>query len=527
MQQCRGGRWSFLPAVVAALSLMVLSGCQHDPRRYEYVASDLGYAATSDSLGVSGFLDLSVQRQVQRTEEAGTWRRRADHAASLAVELRALRTSLGLDPTQADLWLRLAKRSRWFGNYQHTEDALLGLRAALPFVNERRHDLAAAAAVCGSWLRYDRGEWKRGSALVDSARVHSADKDETQLLEALHLAGLGRNRRAEETAFRFAKSDHRAHWIYAVSYWRRGGPEPAHGIFNGTSSTIVSADADFVKGVMRPMSVHVAESYRDFGLVEELLGNWWLAERQYEHALDAVPGADDPAIARVDHTILRRTRRDNTMPVWLAFGRHYVTGSLSAYTAFALDRHGDATDTASREFWASAVLDAAGSCVRLDIDAAWARRARGLVLAHYQEQETQARHDLVAATRWFDRRRIVDVESLAVLGRLFLEAGRPAHARPVLERATNAAPGRARVWSDLGLAYIQLGLPDRALPALEHALNGDPTLAVAWYNRGLLRFHMDDLEGAVEDLNRACELAPGNKDISALLERLRRRLGRE
>ena len=47
-------------------------------------------------------------------------------------------------------------------------------------------------------------------------------------------------------------------------------PEPAHGIFTGTASAVSSGTSDFVKGQMRPTTVHAAECYRDFGTVEEM-----------------------------------------------------------------------------------------------------------------------------------------------------------------------------------------------------------------------------------------------------------------
>ena len=212
------------------------------------------------------------------------------------------------------------------------------------------------------------------------------------------------------------------------------------------------------------------------------------------------------------------------MPAWLAFGRYYVTGSLSAYTAMAYSRFGAAEDPESRDFWASMVLDAAGTCVRLDIDAAWARRARGLVLVTFDGKQELARQDLEAARRWFDRRRIDDLQTLLALGRLYLSSSRYARARPLLERAVHLAGDRADLWSDLGLVRIHLGDREEALKALDRALELDANLAVAWYNRGLLRFHFDDLPGAITDLEQARALAPEDPAINRLLGQLRQRL---
>ncbi len=506
-------------AVAASLALALLAGCQTGPSRLQYSPAELRYAASADSLGVAAFLSLPPAERRARADDARRWLDRADRAASLAPELRALRTAVGLDPTRAAAWLRLARLCRWYGDYQQAEDALAGFAAALPTLTSRRHLLAGHAAVTASWLRYDRGEWKRGLAWADSAAAHGETDDEVHLLSALHLAGLGRNRRAEDLANRFAQLDHRSHWIYGISFWHRGGGvETARSVFTGRDAGV---NAELLSGPMTPREPRAAECFRDFARVEELVGNWWEAERLYESSMKFVPGRRRAEVVRIDHAPLGHGG-EVEMPVWLAFDRYYVTGSLSAYTDLAFRRYRAATDQATREFWASAVVDAAGTCVRLGLDEPFARRARGLVLADVRTQWDQARQDLQAAQVEFDRRRLEDPETLATLGRLYLWADRPARARPLLERAVTAAPREPRPWSDLGLARIQLGQPDLALAALEQALALDADLAVAWYNRGLLRFHLDDLDGAVSDLEQARDLAPDDPEIATLLEELLR-----
>ncbi|MEZ4388956.1 MAG: tetratricopeptide repeat protein [Candidatus Krumholzibacteriia bacterium] len=500
------------------LAAVWLAGCQTSPARAPVALASLRYAADADSLGLDAFLRRSAAEQASRRSQARTYLGRAAASARLADELRALRTAVGLDPTSADGWVQLAHLGRWFGDYQQAEDALAGFAAASPLVPRRRHELAAEAALVASWLRYDRGEWKRGLAWADSAAAHGAAEDEVQLLRALHLAGLGRNRRAEDVAYRFANRDHRSHWIYGMSYWHRAGVEAAHAIFTGRDASV---SEEVLTGPMAPEKPHAAECFRDFARVEELMGNWWEAERLYESAMASVPGRERTDLLRLDHPALAEAGLA-AMPVWLAFDRYYVMGSLSAYTDLAYRRYREAGDPASREFWASAAVDAAGCCLRLDLAPPLARRVRGLILADAPGRRDQARQDLEAAQRALDARRVVDLETLTTLARLYLRSDRPAQARPLLERAVAAAPDQARAWSDLGLARIQLGEPDLALTALETALGLDPDLAVAWYNRGLLRFHLDDLDGAVADLERAHDLAPADPDIATLLDELRR-----
>lgn len=505
---------------LAAVLMMVLSGCQTAPPRVDFTADELGYAADADSLGMAAFLELPAEDQQQRRRWARRWRRTAVDAGSLAGELRALRTAVGLDPAHGAAWLRLAERTRWFGDYAQTEEALDGFAQALPHLPSRRHELAGQAALITSWLRYDRGEWRRGDAWADSAQAHGANEDMVQLLKALHQAGLGRNRRAEDIAFRFAHSDHRAHWICGVSYWRRADAESGHAVFTGRGA--VRTNREIVNGPMLPQEPHAAECFRDYGRVEELMGNWWHAKELYESSVAFVPAREQANMVRVDHRVPGESDADAVQPIWLAFDRYYVTGSLSAYTDLAYRRYRAATDPADREFWAAAVVDAAGSCVRLDLHPAYARRARGLVLVDVRSQWDLARRDLVAAQRYFDRQSDPDLPTMAALGRLYLRMERPAQALQVLERAVAVEDGSARLWSDLGLARIQLGQPDGALAALEEALALDPSLAVAYYNRGLLRFHMDDLDAAVADVQRAHELAPDDPEIARLLAELRK-----
>lgn len=516
------------PALLACVLLLplvlLLAACQTGPDRWITYPDEILFAASADSLGLESFLSLAAAVRDQRAAEAERWRRQALASRSVTESLRALNTAVGLDPTCAAAWLDLAQRRRWYGDYLQTEDALVAGRAALPWQAGPRRALSAQLALTEGWLRYDRGEWRRGLAWVDTAQAHGADADAVELLRALHLAGNGRNRRAEDIAFRFAGRDHRAHWIYGVSFWRRGGVQAAHGIFTGTASDHSSGTEDYIKGPMRPTTVGAAECYRDFAIVEELLGNAWLARHNYQYAASFVPWRDQSVLSRVDQAGLGRGRAESVMPVYLAFDRYYVTGSISAYTALALDRFQQATEAAEREFWAAAVLDAAGTCLRLDLHPAWARRARGLVLATFADQQTRARQDLELAQIWFDSQRLEDLQTLSVLGRLSLEAARPARAQPLLERAVRLAPGQPRLWSDLGLSYIQLGQPEPAMAALSRALDLDAELAVAWYNRGLLRFHLEDLQGAVADLERASALAPDDPAITVLLDQLRRRL---
>lgn len=207
------------------------------------------------------------------------------------------------------------------------------------------------------------------------------------------------------------------------------------------------------------------------------------------------------------------------MPVWLGLQGAYVTGSLSSYTALALERFRAAVSGPDRDRWAGETVNAAGICLRLDLDALGARKARGLVFAA-TDNRNLALPDLRRAAQGFQELGRPDAEVEAALGhQLILAEDFPA-ALIHLQDAVNLDPARARTWSDLGLAQVTLGDQEAADRALSRAIELDPTLAVAWFNRGLMAMHQGDLERAGADLMEAARLAPDNPDIARLLQKI-------
>jgi tetratricopeptide (TPR) repeat protein len=94
------------------------------------------------------------------------------------------------------------------------------------------------------------------------------------------------------------------------------------------------------------------------------------------------------------------------------------------------------------------------------------------------------------------------------LGLALYEAGQPAAAAAVLERALRLNPGYAKAWNNLGLAYEDLGRPADALAAYRHALTTDPELAGAWANLGRLQLAGGELSAARQALQKAVALDP-------------------
>ena len=92
------------------------------------------------------------------------------------------------------------------------------------------------------------------------------------------------------------------------------------------------------------------------------------------------------------------------------------------------------------------------------------------------------------------------------LGLALYEAGQPAAAAAVLERALQLNPGYAKAWNNLGLTYEDLGRPAEALAAYRHALTADPELAGAWANIGRLQLAAGELPAARQALQKAVAL---------------------
>ena len=167
-----------------------------------------------------------------------------------------------------------------------------------------------------------------------------------------------------------------------------------------------------------------------------------------------------------------------------------------------------------------AAIDAAGTCIRRNLDLPWALRVRGLIqvaAGHVAE----GRRDLEEALRLLRQRRREDYATAATLGHLYLKENRQDAALPLLRTAVRLRPESASAWADLGLALILAADLEGARPALDRALDLDPKLAVGWYNRGLLYYHARQWDAAVADLARAAELAPDDQEIVRVLEQAR------
>jgi tetratricopeptide (TPR) repeat protein len=505
---------------VAIAVVLVVAGCAASRLAPASYPESIRYTATADSLGLEAYLALPPELRDLRRREAVRNLLAVRDDLSLDVRLRRLYTAIGLAPDLAEAWLQLLEHARWFADDQLAQSHLASMQRALAVTADPdQRALRQRAAQTMAWLSYDRGLWLDGLAWADSTEALGGGN---LVIRGLLLAGSGQFLYAGDVARRLASNDDfssDARWIRGVAEWYRGNPELARTVVQlrpGPGFGVKSQEGPdaFIPGELRPQPGHAAECWRDLGMLEETLENWDEARANYLRSFAAVAGADGRGVMRVDARNLAGSRRE--LPVWLAFDRFYVTGSLSSYTSLAYARFAAARDPQTREFWASAAIDAAGVCVRRELDTPWALRIRGLIqVAAGRAAEGCA--DLEDTWRLLRLRHREDYATAATLGHLYLKDGRHADALPLLRTAVRLRPDTATPWADLGLTLILTGDLEGARPALDRALELDPELAVGWYNRGLLYYHARLWDAAVADLQRATELAPNDQEIARAL----------
>jgi tetratricopeptide (TPR) repeat protein len=298
-------------------------------------------------------------------------------------------------------------------------------------------------------------------------------------------------------------ADPDAQWVLAVLDRAQGNMREAFNYSSGQT----------------PAPYHASECYRDKAEIAELAGEWMYAKRWYAESAAAVPLDDTSVIRPLQHERLDPHLGDESMPVWVAFSKYYVTGSLSAYAAIAWERFEESTDPVEREFWAGQVVDVAGILVRKRIDRAVALKVRGLVFAE-KEMITRARKDLQRSARYLADEGRSDARVEAELGHLYMLEEKHDQALPYLRRALQLDANQPQAWSDLGLCRIMAEDEEGARTALSKAIELQPDLAAAWYNRGLMHVHAGRWVEAEADLREAARLAPDNPEIGRLLQQV-------
>lgn len=516
----------------AALLLSALiwlgTGCGGPPRVAVVPFSALNGVAAVDSLGLDTFLSLTPSERASRRAEAAAYLQAAQSASTDRAYTRALLAAAGLAPDDPAPWLDLAHTWRWVGDYLQTETCLDNATAAVKAwgapgtggtTDRAARDAAALRiALLRAWLAYDRAVWRDGLSWARAAAEMKEGKQEAWCIEGLLSGALGRHADAHQAAADLQRRDpfnSDAAWILAVLARGRGEDRPAFDrLVHGQPGQGTLAE-------LRPERDHAAACFRDMGSIAETVAEWGYARRWYSESAAALPVRHTDGVSRVQAPRLGPPDRRAELPVWLADGRYYVTGSLAAYADLAYRRFSAATGP-EREFWAGATVNATGILVRRGVEAPWAQRTRGLVFAGLGQGD-RGLADLQRAAASLETRGQVDAELEAAMGHLLLLKEDADGARDHLRRAVAGDPGLAGAWSDLGLALVMEDDRRGALAAFDRALSLDPGLVTAWYNRGLMHLHAGELDAAESDLAEAASLAPDNPDVARVLQQLQAR----
>ena len=503
-------RWGFLFLFIP-LACLQLSGCASSGRTQCLTPEAAQYTASEDSLGLDEFLALPESKQSDRHRLAREWLDEAKSTGRSDAKVGALSNAAGLAPDNPYTWLRLAHIWRWIGDYVRTSTSLENAAAAVrkldsSYTNEEKREAQRRTALARAWLHYDRGEYREALRWAKAGeQISPGDKWIRQVMGLIE-GSLNHRSQAHEIAgdmTRAEAGDTDPRWVMAVL-------DRSQGRFREAFNYIAD---------LRPDHEHSAECYRDKGEIAEHLREWSYARRWYAESASALPFDDTSCLTEVSHPRLEPGPLNSKQPLWLAFDRYYVTGSLSSYTALALKRFDSETDPVEKEFWAGQVVNAAGILLRKEMHRAWSLRARGLVFAEKGMSERGLK-DLQLAARLLAAEGEGDSRLAASIGRLLLLEEDHEQALTPLREAVELDPKNARAWSDLGLCLIMSGNRTEADQALSQAIELKSDLAAAWYNRGLMNLHEGKLDQAEADLNQAARLAPGNAEITKLLQQV-------
>lgn len=509
-------RWGCFGCVVFLLGSLL--GCAGGRETGTALPEAAMVNAQADSLGLEAFLALAPEVQAWRRAEAGTWRNRSEAEEDPAARIRSLTRAAGLAPDDPETWLLLANIWRWLGDYLRASASLDNAATAVRGLNASggagglhppsyRKEAQRGTALTRAWLHWDRGEWQEGLEWAEAGlKVDPGSRDMTRICGLL-AGSQDYYTQATEYAdilYRNAREDMSfIHWIRAAVERRRGN-------YRGALSLVSE---------LTPKHDRASEFFRDRGELAELLEEWTLAKRWYQESARALPFRSLSALSQTSHLRLEPGSGDGRMPVWLAFDRYYITGSLSAYTALAKERYQTEKDPEAREFWAGQVVNAAGILLRRGIHPAWSLRARGLVFAD-RDRPARAVDDLRRASRLLGEAGYRDLRVEAGLGHLYLEQENYRLARPRLRAALDLDPDNGQVWGDLGLCLVKLGDRVGAEEALTNAIRLTPDSATVWYNRGLMHLQAGNYDQAEADLAEAARLAPGHPEVGRLLQRV-------
>lgn len=291
-----------------------------------------------------------------------------------------------------------------------------------------------------------------------------------------------------------------ADWVRLETHaraWRQAQPSAARAALALAAAQFGQGRLDDAEASVREalrLDAHLADAWRQLGVVQRAAGRRAEAEQSLERALALQPASSAVYVVRaqwrLQDGLTEQALADAEQALaiepddarsWSILGD--VRGRLgqadAAIRALRIALAINARDDAARQ--ALAQLHARGG----DADA-----------AHRALVERGAAH--------------ADARTWIAVGAADFNRQRYAAAEAAFRKATEGAPELAQGWENLGRALSRLQRHDEAMTALDEALRRDPRGLDARLERSELRARRGDWRGAVDDAERATEIAPGD-----------------
>ncbi|MBK7701987.1 MAG: hypothetical protein IPI34_03380 [bacterium] len=434
--------------------------------------------------------------------------------------LPILQRVVQVDPACTEAWTRMGDLLTQCGDWSRADAAYAAAWQACPH-DPRLEDRAPAArsiSLAHAWLCRDTARWEQGLALLErgdgAAAVRPADQD--QLLRGLLLAGAGRFREAVAVAqempplkyYRYGygmiAGSHANNWIEAMAWFAIG--EPA-----------------FARKALGEIYTHralqqAARYWNDVGLILDTVGSDAESDAAYARSLKG----HFPLVAffpydgcSVPPVILGEP--SPTVPVYLAWGEHYLAGSLFAFAANSMARYWTLDDEARRPRRGRTVIEALSICMRKHDRPTLAQALRGR-MHYYLGEDEEALADLRAARAALAADGRGDAATSLVLGTILLNRRQDEAALTCLQEAVALDPGLAGAWRTNGVALAKLDRHAEADSVLDRAVDLDPFEVSGWYNRGLHHLDLHRWQDACRDLGVAVRLEPDNADVLEMMQ---------
>jgi tetratricopeptide (TPR) repeat protein len=540
-----------LTTVAAVLVLVLVAGCRSTAPPPPFTDVAPAIAAEVAPVDLAGFLELPVAAQERRRrladEELARFHRWRQDIPSLLRRsgvglefydgngvladgrstvndldrmMPILHRTVQVDPTCTEAWSRMGNFLTQYGDWSRADAAFESAWQAWPHDRrlENRSQAARSISHSHAWLCRDTARWEQGLALLERGDGMSAARtdDHDLLLRGLLLAGAGRFQEAVAVAksmpplryprygYGMTAGSHGNNWIEAMAWFAAGEPAFARKALGE---------------IYTNRAVQQATRYwNDVALILDHVGSGTESDAAYARSLKGrfpllaffpYEGCSVPPVILGEPS--------PTVPVYLAWGEHYLAGSLFAFAANSMARYWTLDDEARRPRRGRSVIEALSICMRKHDRPTLAQALRGR-MHYYLGEEEEALADLRAARAAMAADGRGDAATSLVLGTILLNRRQNEEALSCLQEAVALDPGLAGAWRTNGVALAKLARHAEADSVLDRAVALDPQAVSGWYNRGLHHLDLRRWQDACRDLGVAVRLEPDNADVLEMMQ---------